>query len=269
MKDPAVLWYWNDWGGGTRTLSRHLKGCYMDLLEAQFNSGHLSLEEIRTVLGQDQATWTVLSKKFKQDENGLFYNERLETEKIKRSAYSESRSKNRKKKSDESENEHMNNHMLNHMSPHMENENENINRIIEKGVKGEKPKEEKTDFIEQIINCFSEKYLEYRGVNYFVSNKGAERSCAGKLLNLYRNKNPNSDSEKTMIDLEQFFENCLLITDPWLNQNMSIPIVLSKMNQILNILKNGNNKQKSQPATSDSELAGVIAKHFATDYPKG
>jgi len=41
MKDPAVLWYWNDWGGGTRTMSRQLKGCYMDLLEAQFNSGPL------------------------------------------------------------------------------------------------------------------------------------------------------------------------------------------------------------------------------------
>ena len=38
-KDPAMLWYWADWHSGTATMSRFLKGCYMDLLHAQFNSG--------------------------------------------------------------------------------------------------------------------------------------------------------------------------------------------------------------------------------------
>lgn len=91
-KDPAVLWYWNDWGGGTRTLSRHLKGCYIDLLEAQFNSGHLSLEEIKTVLGADFGNaWPTLQKKFKKDENGLFFNDRTEQEILKRKAFTESR----------------------------------------------------------------------------------------------------------------------------------------------------------------------------------
>lgn len=88
-KDPAFLFYPGDWQGGTATMTRHLKGCYMDLLIAQFNNGPLSLEEIRTVLGQDQANWTVLSKKFKQDEHGLFYNEKLATEIKKRAEYSQ------------------------------------------------------------------------------------------------------------------------------------------------------------------------------------
>lgn len=88
-KDPAVLWYWNDWSGGTMTLSRFLKGCYMDLLTAQFNNGHLSLDEIKTVLGSDfGSSWPTLQKKFKTDENGLYYNERLLFEATKRKNFS-------------------------------------------------------------------------------------------------------------------------------------------------------------------------------------
>lgn len=96
-KDPAVLWYWNDWHGGTCTLSRFLKGCYMDLLHAQFNSGNLSIEEIKTVLGSDfGSAWPALQKKFKQDDKGLFFNERLVSESIKRKSYSKSRRENLK-----------------------------------------------------------------------------------------------------------------------------------------------------------------------------
>lgn len=97
-KDPAFLFYPGDWLGGTITFSRFLKGCYMDLLMAQFNSGHLSLEEIKTVLGSDFGqAWPALRKKFATDQEGLFFNERLEVEKNRRSSYTESRSKSRLK----------------------------------------------------------------------------------------------------------------------------------------------------------------------------
>src|SRR5690348_13946350 len=87
-KDPAFLFYPNDFSAGTALLTRHQKGCYMDLLIAQFNHGHLSLENIRTVLGNDFAVWGSLSKKFAQDATGNFFNERLETEMDKRKDYS-------------------------------------------------------------------------------------------------------------------------------------------------------------------------------------
>ena len=97
-KDPATLWYWNDWNGGTMTLSRHLKGCYMDLLSAQFNSGPLSLEEIKTILGSDFGqSWPAIQKKFKQAD-GLFFNERMEAEKEKRKQHSKKQSENVKKR---------------------------------------------------------------------------------------------------------------------------------------------------------------------------
>ena len=97
-KDPAFLFYPGDWMGGTMTMTRHLKGCYMDLLIAQFNNGPLSLETIKTVLGTDQASWTVLSKKFKQDSEGNFFNEKLATEINKRIQFSNSRRENIKKR---------------------------------------------------------------------------------------------------------------------------------------------------------------------------
>lgn len=118
-KDPAVLWYFSDWNSGTGLMSRFLKGCYMDLLHAQFNHGRLSLEEIKTCLGSDFGqTWPTLQKKFKADEKGLFFNERLELEKVKRQAYCKSRGNNRSGKSYEQSYEE-------HMSPHMENRNRN------------------------------------------------------------------------------------------------------------------------------------------------
>ena len=87
-KDPAFLFYPNDWLGGTMILNRHQKGCYIDLLIAQFNNGPLSLEMIKTILGQDQAAWTVLSSKFKQDPNGNYFSERLAAEIEKRKEHS-------------------------------------------------------------------------------------------------------------------------------------------------------------------------------------
>jgi len=130
-KDPAFLFYPGDWQGGTMTMSRFIKGCYIDLLVAQFNSGPLSLEEIRTVLGADFGqAWPSLQKKFKQA-NSLFFNERLEVEKTKRTAYSQSRSKNRKKSYQQTYDKTY--------VQHMENENRNENTIEkEKGVQGEK-----------------------------------------------------------------------------------------------------------------------------------
>jgi uncharacterized protein YdaU (DUF1376 family) len=94
-KDPATLWYWNDWMGGTMTMSRHEKGAYMDLLTAQFNSGHLTETQIRKLLGNDQGLWgTVLREKFVVDSNGSFYNQRLEDEVNKRKAFVASRGQN-------------------------------------------------------------------------------------------------------------------------------------------------------------------------------
>lgn len=130
-KDPAFLFYPNDWLGGTMYLSRHIKGCYIDLLIAQFNNGPLSLDTIKTVLGQDQANWTVLSSKFKQTAEGLWYNERLATEIEKRKKFSDSRRDNVRKRYDKEKSTSVDT-SVEHMYIHMENRNRDSLPVLEK-----------------------------------------------------------------------------------------------------------------------------------------
>jgi hypothetical protein len=134
-KDPAFLFYPGDWLGGTITFNRHHKGAYMDLLMAQFNSGHMELQDIEFVLGNDFSTmWeSKLKSKFIQDSDGKYYNQKLENEIFKRKNFAQSRKDNlnstKKTKP----------HISTHMDTHMENENENENRNEkQKGVQGEK-----------------------------------------------------------------------------------------------------------------------------------
>ena len=141
-KDPAVLWYWNDWSGGTITLSRYAKGCYMDLLHAQFNNGHLSDAEIRNVLGQDYGQyWPLLSKKFEKDSNGNYYNCRLDEEITRRKNFSLKQQANGKLggRPKAKKNPKVNPTLKPNITL-LENENETEDAIViqDKGVQGEK-----------------------------------------------------------------------------------------------------------------------------------
>jgi uncharacterized protein YdaU (DUF1376 family) len=117
-KDPAFLFYPNDYIGGTMGMTFEEKGAYIELLMLQFNRGHMDSHMIAHCIGQ---LWLRIKSKFIQDENGLWYNERLDIEKTKRKAFSESRRNNIKGK---------NQHTKAHMTTHMENENEDINEDI-------------------------------------------------------------------------------------------------------------------------------------------
>lgn len=121
-KDPAFLFYPNDWVGGTMGMTFEEKGAYMELLVLQFNRGHMTKHMMAHTAGQ------VLDKiidKFKIDDNGLYYNERLEIEYNKRKAYVISRLNNKSGKNQYSKKN-------GHMTSHMENEN----CIINKNIKG-------------------------------------------------------------------------------------------------------------------------------------
>lgn len=128
-KDPAFLFYPGDWLGGTIGMTFEEKGAYMELLMMQFNRGHMTSHMIRQVVGEN---WVKLQDKFVQDENGLWYNVRLDQEKEKRKAYVKTRKNNLLG------DKHKNNP---HMEPHMENENEDVNEIENKnkGVDFSKP----------------------------------------------------------------------------------------------------------------------------------
>lgn len=119
-KDPAFLFYPNDWIGGTMGMTFEEKGAYMELLMMQFNRGHMTKHMIAQTVGQ---IWVKIEDKFEVDKQGKYFNKRLEEEQKKRKEYTDSRRNNilglnqYSKKGRKTE----------HMTPHMENENENEN----------------------------------------------------------------------------------------------------------------------------------------------
>jgi hypothetical protein len=66
------------WIVGTAFLSRKEKGAYMDLLCMQAEKGHMTLQEIKDILNGDFDCWEKLRSKF-TEENGLYYNRKLES----------------------------------------------------------------------------------------------------------------------------------------------------------------------------------------------
>ncbi len=127
-KDPAFLFYPGDWLGGTLGMTLEEKGAYLELLICQFNSGHMTSHMVGRMVGQ---VFGQIQDKFKKDENGLWYNKRLDVEIEKRNSFINSRKNNLKG---------FNQYKKNggHMEGHMEDENENIYKG--KGGVGEKPK---------------------------------------------------------------------------------------------------------------------------------
>ena len=113
MKDPAVLFYTQDFITGTIFMSDEQRGKYIMLLCLQHQNGKLSEREMLKICGEkDEDIWC----KFYQ-EDGYFYNKRMLLETEKRTKYSESRRNNRVKKED---------NICKTYDSHMENENEDV-----------------------------------------------------------------------------------------------------------------------------------------------
>jgi uncharacterized protein YdaU (DUF1376 family) len=121
-KDPAFLFYPNDWIGGTMGMTFEEKGAYMEVLMLQFNRGHMTTHMVGQLVGQ---LWLNVEAKFRQDDEGLWYNERLEEEQEKRQTFTKSRNNNLSGK---------NQHSLKpvfdggHTTSHMEDEDEDVNK---------------------------------------------------------------------------------------------------------------------------------------------
>jgi hypothetical protein len=93
MKDPAFLFYPESFLLGTLIMPFEERGKYITLLCYQHQNGHLSDATIRLLVGSFS---DILKSKFKIDENGLYYNERLEIEIQKRAVFVDSRRENGK-----------------------------------------------------------------------------------------------------------------------------------------------------------------------------
>jgi len=137
-KDPAFLFYPNDYLGGTMGMTFEEKGAYMELLMMQFNRGHMTEHMIGQTVGQ---IWGRIQCKFKQDEQGMYYNERLEREVEKRQNYVDSRRNNKLgvnqyTNQNRSYDQTYDHEVTSHMTGHMENRNRNDNDTKDSGGAG-------------------------------------------------------------------------------------------------------------------------------------
>lgn len=126
-KDPAFLFYPNDWLGGTIGMTFEEKGAYMELLMMQFNRGHMTSHMCGQVVGQ---IWDNIKDKFVQDEKGLWYNRRLEEEQENRKNFTNSRKNNLSGINQYTKKDSKSGHKNGHMTSHMENVNEDVNEDI-------------------------------------------------------------------------------------------------------------------------------------------
>lgn len=103
-KDPAVLFYTSDFLTGTLTMTDEQVGKYIRLLCLQHQMGRLCEEDMLYICKTHEQK---IFEKFIKDKDGLYYNERLEQEILRRKKYSESRKKNVSKRYPSTYVEHM------------------------------------------------------------------------------------------------------------------------------------------------------------------
>ena len=76
-KDPAVLLYTADFLVGAMTMTNEQAGAYIRLLCLQHQKGHLTETEMLSVCGERDE---VIFAHFKQDDDGLYFNGRMDSE---------------------------------------------------------------------------------------------------------------------------------------------------------------------------------------------
>lgn len=161
-KDPAFLFYYQDFLVGTEFMTIEETGIYIKMLCHLADKGRLSKQHMQSICKAYEFT-ELLQSKFKIDEEGYFYNERLREEVEKRRKYAESRRNNAKGEKA--------------YAKHMENEN-----------------------IDENISFKEEELINNIWINVFLYNPGlVEKTFIKELLNKYGEKK----TKKIMYDFRE------------------------------------------------------------------
>jgi len=165
-KDPAFLFYPNDWIGGTMGMTLEEKGAYMEVLMMQFNRGHMTEHMIGLTVGQ---LFGRIKDKFTQDKDGLWFNERLEEEKEKRKKFVNSR-KNNKLGTNQYNNKKEK--QSGHMTQHMENEDVNRNIILNNTLPDFQKKQKEDMVVVEMMKTWMK-----HNPNYFEEKENDYTAC--------------------------------------------------------------------------------------------
>lgn len=276
MKDPAFLFYYQDFLVGTYFMSNDCVGAYIRCLCHQAHNWTISEKDMIKIC-QSHEIHTEIKSKFLIDDNGEYYNERLREEIAKRKKYSQSRSENRKStgrkyqsdneielKSSKKEREKDMNNICRSHDQHMEDENENEilsyenkvevnNKRKEKEGTGRKGKEKEETLIPQLSEtvllspccilsldaCKIELLRDQHWIEQITMSKGY------------------SSITETQVMLTQFFNK--LKDDGVLQKNTSE--AKKHFNNWLNYQKKQeNDKSKSATPRQDKAVSGFLTR---------
>jgi uncharacterized protein YdaU (DUF1376 family) len=161
-KDPAFLFYTGDFSTGTQFMTDEQVGKYIRLLMAQHQLGHLKESHVLQIC---KTYDNDVMCKFVKDSNGLWFNERLDNEIVKRKNYSKSRAENRSGK----------NHISKSYDIDMENKNKDtvfsINGEIEIfGTTGHFFAVDKKYLNQKTVKVFADGLKQYMEANQSILN---------------------------------------------------------------------------------------------------
>lgn len=219
-KDPAFLFYTQDFLTGTMFMSNAQVGTYIRLLCAQHqHGGHIDQYYFNSQVAVDD---NLIRNKFKQDDHG-YYNERLLNEMAKRVHKSSSLSENAKKRWALPRNDAkpMHLHMQLHMPMHMPIENENINTTKTTDKKTINNKDKYIEFVymykkeyqtlcDQYTKQKADEYIER--LNLYIGSKGVKyKSHYHTILTWMRKEGLLPNKEKS---LPEPSKDCKVCFDP-------------------------------------------------------
>lgn len=145
-------------------------------------------------------------------------------------------------------------------------EKDNIKVNINNKEKEKKPVANKlqpsNNFFEEVNLVFKNEYLESRGFEYVETRKNKSYPAIKKLLDHYKEKNPNANTQETLEGFRVYFKKALEIQDKFFYENMSIEFIHSNINKINSILKAKYDGKaiKSNPTASEQTSSDDVRR---------
>lgn len=123
----------------------------------------------------------------------------------------------------------------------------------------------KQNLVDWIVSEFTRHYYDTFGMQYSVANKGKERAAAAKLIRHYQSQYPEGNTQDAKEKFSHWFPLVMVIDDSFIQDNMGLPTIASKFNEINKVLRNGkykrNNGKGAAPASRE-DLHRVAEKYF-------
>jgi len=112
----------------------------------------------------------------------------------------------------------------------------------------------------KVIDIFCELHQEHFAQDYFITNQEKEIAAAQKIIKLTTSKNDYENDKELLESIKVFLTECFKTDDKWIKNNMSLSIILNKINYFNKSFNNGNTRTNTQ--SNISEYAKAVFDSF-------